>query len=90
MDIVPENLELKRHGDDDDKRLATIEVDGKEHRVRRGDWIVSDLKAEVGVDPAKMLAEITKHGLKDLDDSATFKVHEHDKFMSHARSGGSS
>jgi hypothetical protein len=88
MDSIPEDLELKRHSGDD-KHLVAIEVDGNKYRVRRGDWIVSDLKATVGVDPAKVLAEITQHGLKDLEDGATIKIHEHEKFMSHARSGGS-
>jgi len=69
---------------------VTIEVDGLKHEVRPGKWVVRDLKAAVGVDPAKVLAEITPHGLKDLDDSANTDVHEGQRFMSHARSGGSS
>jgi hypothetical protein len=67
-----------------------IVVDDHKHSVRPGSWIVSDLKAAVGVDPAKVLAEITPQGLKDLDDGAKIEVHEGQRFMTHARSGGSS
>lgn len=69
---------------------VTIIVDDRPHKVRGGKWVVRDLKAAVGVDPAKVLAEITPHGLKDLKDDATIEVHEGERFMSHARSGGSS
>jgi hypothetical protein len=70
--------------------LVTIIVDTKPHKVRPGPWVVKDLKAAVGVDPAKVLAEITHQGLKDLADDATIEVSEGLKFMSHARSGGAS
>ena len=72
------------------KDKVTIVVDGVDHRVRRGMWIVRDLKAEVGIDQAKVLAEITTQGLKDLDDNAEIEPHEKEQFMTHARSGGSS
>ena len=39
---------------------VTINVDGTDHQVHRGKWIVRQLKAAVGVDPAKVLAEITQ------------------------------
>lgn len=67
-----------------------IEVDGHNKSVRAGDWLVSDLKQKVGVDPAKALAEITPTGLVDLDDQAHIDVKEGLRFMSHARTGGSS
>ena len=70
--------------------LITIVVDGTDHRVRPGKWIVRDLKAKLGIDPAKVLAEITAQGLKDLDDGAEIDLHEKERFMTHARSGGSS
>jgi hypothetical protein len=74
----------------DERHLITITVDGHEHKVRPGPWVVKDLKAAVGVDPAKVLAEITPQGLKDLADTATIELHQGEKFMSHARSGGAS
>ncbi len=83
-------LEEKVHDDHGRDRIAEITVDRKKHKVRAGAWIVSDLKAGVGVDPAKVLAEVTSAGLKDLGDNATINVHDDQKFVSHARSGGSS
>jgi len=74
----------------EEARDVTIVVDGVDHRVRRGHWIVSELKAAVGVDPAKVLAQITAQGLKDLPDEETIEVHQGERFMSHARSGASS
>lgn len=70
--------------------LVPITVDGVEHRVRPGKWLVRELKAKLRIDPAKVLAEITPQGLKDLDDNSEIEVHAHEKFMTHARSGGSS
>lgn len=70
--------------------MITIVVDGNDRQVRPGQWVVRDLKSQLGIDPAKVLAEITPQGLKDLDDGATIEVHEKEQFMTHARSGGSS
>lgn len=67
-----------------------ITVDGVTREVRKGDWIVRDLKEALEIDAAKVLAEITPHGLKDLEEDASIKVHHKDQFMTHARSGGSS
>ena len=72
------------------KDAAHIIVDNQPKTVREGDWLVSDLKREVGVDPAKVLAEITPSGLVDLDDAAHISVRDGMRFMSQARKGGSS
>ena len=83
----------KEKDDDKDEHgraTVVIVIDGEKHEVRPGQWIVRDLKAATGVDPAKVLAEITPHGLEDLDDDGKIGVHEKQRFMSHARSGGSS
>ena len=72
------------------RRLITIVVDGDPHKVRRGKWIVRELKAKLGIDQAKVLAQITPQGLKDLDDNAEIELHDREQFMTHARSGGSS
>ncbi len=98
MDDKPEHIEnIGAHEDTKqaehgvpDGHLVTIVVDDKDRQVRGGKWIVRDLKAELGIDPAKVLALITPQGLKDLDDNAEIEVHEKERFMTHARSGGSS
>ncbi|MGE0271510.1 MAG: hypothetical protein AB7M05_17700 [Alphaproteobacteria bacterium] len=69
---------------------AHIIVDTVPKTVREGEWVVSELKREVGVDAAKVLAEITPSGLVDLDDAANIQVRDGMRFMSHARKGGSS
>lgn len=70
--------------------VAHIIVDKKPKEVRAGDWIVQELKLAVGVDPAKVLAEVEPSGLKDLEDNAHIIVRDGQRFMSHARTGGSS
>jgi hypothetical protein len=72
------------------RRTITIIVDGDPHQVRRGKWVVRELKTKLGIDQAKVLAQITPQGLKDLDDNAEIELHEREQFMTHARSGGSS
>jgi hypothetical protein len=72
------------------KDEAHIIVDTLPKTVREGDWVVSELKQKVGVDPAKVLAEITPSGLVDLEDTAHINVRDGMRFMSHARKGGSS
>ena len=69
---------------------VVIFVDDHKHTVEDRPWIVRDLKAKVGVDPAKVLAQITPHGLKDLDDNEKIELKNGERFMSHARSGASS
>lgn len=86
-------LEKGQGADDRDgqgRATVTITVDDVNHEVRPGKWTVADLKAATGVDPAKVLAEITPHGLEDLEDKANIGVHEKQRFMSHARSGAAS
>lgn len=72
------------------RETVKIDVNGKEFRAHRGDWVVQALKKAVDVDPSQVLAEITTQGLKDLADNEVIKVHEGERFMSHARSGASS
>jgi hypothetical protein len=72
------------------KEEVTINVNGKDFRVRRGDWVVRELKTKVEVDPSQVLAEITPQGLKDLKDDEVINIHQDERFMSHARSGASS
>jgi hypothetical protein len=83
--------ESDQHDDQGHGRATlTITVDDVNYEVRPGQWIVADLKAATNVNPAKVLAEITPHGLEDLDDAAHIGVHEKQRFMSHARSGAAS
>lgn len=69
---------------------ATIRVDGHPHDVRSGLWVCKDLKAEVGVEPHKVLARVRPMGLKDLQDGRTYEIEDGFNFMTHARAGGAS
>jgi hypothetical protein len=82
--------EKDRENDEAGRATVTIVVDDVNHEVRPGKWIVRELKEKTGVDPAKVLAEITPHGLEDREDDAKIGVHKKQRFMSHARSGAAS
>ena len=83
--------ETEIHADDNESHhLVTIVVDGTDRQVRPGKWVVRDLKSYLGIDQAKVFAEITPQGLKDLDDGADTEVHEKEQYMTHARTGSSS
>lgn len=82
-----EELEAAR---EEHRRTITIIVDGTDYQVRSGEWFVHDLKSYLNIDPASVLAEITPQGLKDMDDNAEIELHDKERFMTHARSGGSS
>jgi seryl-tRNA synthetase len=86
QEILDAEAELERVR----KEEVTINVNGKDFRVHRGDWVVQELKKRVEVDPSQVLAEITPQGLTDLRDDEVIKVHQDERFMSHARSGASS
>jgi hypothetical protein len=72
------------------EHTVTIVVDDHKYNVRPGKWVVRDLKAAVRVDPAKVLAEITPHGITDLADDQHIEVRQGQRFMSHARTGAAS
>ena len=84
-EALEEVREAERHDGD-----VTIIVDGTEHRLSRGPWVVSALKVRLDIPAAKVLAEITPNGLDDLADDATVDLREGERFMTHARTGGSS
>jgi hypothetical protein len=88
---MSDSAAVKGPGDDRGPgHIVVIVVDDAKHKVRAGRWKVSELKAAVAVDPAKVLAEITPQGLKDLEDGDHIEVREGQRFMSHVRTGAAS
>jgi hypothetical protein len=83
----------KRSGIDlerpESKREVQVTVDNVKHEVQRGDYVVSEFKKLVGVDPARELDEIIKGELKPLDDNARIVIKGGEVFVSHVRTGGS-
>ena len=74
----------------DKRELVTVTVDGIEQRVPKGGYIVSVFKQLVGVDASRELDEVVHGEFKALDDNATIEIKQHEKFVSHVRTGSSS
>jgi uncharacterized protein YabE (DUF348 family) len=72
------------------EKKVEVKVDGKEHRVAEGEYLVSEFKKRVGVDAARELDEVRHGELKPLDDNQTICIKGGEVFISHARCGGSS
>lgn len=71
------------------KRDVQVTVDNVKHEVNRGDYVVSEFKKLVGVDPAKELDQIVNGELKPLEDNARIVIKGGEVFVSHVRTGGS-
>jgi hypothetical protein len=71
-------------------KLVPVSVDGVEHHVPEGTYIVADFKRLVGVDQAKQLDEIVHGEFKPLDDNAKITIDKPARFVSHVRTGSSS
>jgi hypothetical protein len=71
------------------EREVQVTVDNVKHEVHRGDYLVSEFKRLVGVDPARELDEIVNGELKPLDDNAHIVIKGGEGFVSHVRTGGS-
>lgn len=71
-------------------KLVTVTVDGVEKRVPEGTYIVSAFKQLVGVDSSRELDEVIHGEFKPLADDASIEIKQHEKFVSHVRTGSSS
>ena len=70
--------------------LVTVKVDGNDKTIHRGDYVVSDFKEKVGVDPALELAEVVNGQLQALSDTSRVIIKGGEVFFSRVRKGGSS
>lgn len=70
--------------------IVTVTVDGNEKEIHRGDYVVSEFKEKVGVDPALELAEVVKGQLVPLGDSGRIVIKGGEVFFSRVRKGSSS
>lgn len=71
-------------------KLVTVTVDGVEKRVAEGTYIVAAFKQLVGVDSSRELDEVIHGEFKPLADNASIEIKQHEKFVSHVRTGSSS
>lgn len=68
---------------------VTVFINGHEMTIPAGTYTVPNLKKALGVAPDDELAEIKGKETIPLKDSDEVKVHNHEKFISHKRRGGS-
>ncbi len=88
--LEAEKEELEHHHKHPHPEKVKITVDGKPHEVRPGEYLVSQLKAEVGVPANYELEELREGTMVPLDDNATIHICGGESFISHVRRGGSS
>ncbi len=69
---------------------VTVTVDKRQISVHRGNYIVSEFKKEVDVDPSRDLDEIVDGQIKPLQDTDHLVIKGGEVFISHPKSGGSS
>lgn len=81
--------EVISHRSHEPTSVAVI-VDGTEKLVPKGIYVVAAFKKLVGVDSSRELDEVVHGEFKPLDDNATIEIKEHEKFVSHVRTGSSS
>ena len=74
----------------DPKHLVTIEVDGTQRQVEKGKYVVSELKALVGIAPEYELDKVEGGRFEALTDDVTVHIKGEEIFVSHVRRGGSS
>lgn len=80
----------QRPADKPHPKKVKITVDQRPEHVPPGAHVVSALKALVGVDAAKELAQVVDGQFVPLDDGATVVLDGGEIFISHPRRGGSS
>lgn len=88
--LEAEKEELEHHHPHPQPEMVKILVDQKPHEVRPGEYLVSKLKAEVGVPDNYELEELRDGAMVPLDDNAKIHIRGGEQFISHVRRGGSS
>ncbi len=72
------------------KHKVPVTIDGRTVEVASGQYVVSQLKAVLGVDPSRELERVVHGNLVPLKDDEKIAVHKDEVFVSHVRGGGSS
>jgi hypothetical protein len=70
--------------------LVPVTIDDRTVEVQSREWVVSQLKAALGVDSSRELEQIVGGKLVPLDDNAKIHIRGSEVFVSHVRGGGSS
>lgn len=85
-----EENKVENQGPDREPSIVTITVDNKEKKVRKGKYLVSNLKAKVGVPENYDLDQLIHGKFVTLADTDEVKINGKEIFVSHVRTGGSS
>jgi len=83
------DLEDRDHADRG-KNKVTVTIDGVRKEIRRGTYIVAELKGALDVDPSRALDQVINGEFKPLDDTQRVTIQGGEVFVSHVRQGGSS
>ncbi len=82
----------KKHDEGGNKndRLVTVTVDGIEHKIARGSYVVKELKEILNIEPNRELLEIKGKKMKPLADDEKTHIEGGEVFVTHACTGASS
>lgn len=67
-----------------------VTIDNRIVEIQAREWVVSQLKIALGVDPSRELEQVVDGKLVPLEDNAKVHIRGHEVFVSHVRGGGSS
>lgn len=83
--------EHHKHGDHDkpEPKLVEVTIDGHKREIPGGHYVVSKLKAVLGVPADYELDKVVGREFKELPDGDTVEVVKGEVFVSHVRRGGS-
>jgi hypothetical protein len=79
--------ESKEH---DHGHKVPVTIDNRPVEIQAREWVVSQLKTALGVDPSRELEQVVDGKLVPLDDNARIHIRGHEVFVSHVRGDGSS
>jgi hypothetical protein len=78
------------HGAGHHPHEVAVTIDGHRKEIPAGDYLVSALKAKLGVPADYELDQVIKGEFRELADSAHLDIKGGETFISHVRRGGSS
>jgi hypothetical protein len=78
-------VETERHGHE-----VSVTIDNRKVEIQAREYVVSQLKAALGVDASRELEQVIGGNLVPLDDNAKIHIRGGEVFVSHVRGGGSS
>ena len=84
-----QDLNPGHSSDHGNHHLVDVVVDGKDHEVEKGRWIVSDFKAVVRVPADYVLDQVVDGILVPLEDGQEIHIKGGEVYISHVRQGGS-